>query len=1811
MKKLNFYYLFFALLFFMASGYTKAQTITLMPTDDATVFESMPETTGGSYHNSNLFVGEATDSTVMSFVKFDFSQYSGRLIESAGFSTRSDMQDGKTMTVKLTKAGTGFTRDTTDWNNKPSSSGELATVVYDENSNRKTFSEVGTSLIDYINGKLMSGVTEIAFGLAYKEGDGDQFKWMGGKGDGSYGPMLEITFTPGYSAYAIDDASVFEAMPETTAADYHGSNIFVGKGTDSTVIAYVKFDISKISGQIVNKVEFSTRSDMQDGTTMTVKLTEAGTDFTRDTTDWNNKPSTSGELATTVYDENSNRKIFTPAGSSLTDYVNSQLLLGKKELAFAIKYKSGDGDQFKWAAGKGDGSWGPVLEMEFGPGNPVLSMMPTADATVYEAQPDKTVNNFHGSNIFVGEATDSTVIAYVKFSIAGLQGKVVENADFSTRSDMQDGQTMTTKLTKAGTSFNRDTTTWNNKPSTSGELATVVLDQESNRKTYVPVGSALVDYINSKILDGKQEVAFGIEYKEGAGDQFKWMGGKGEGSWGPMLELTFARKYNTYAMNDATVFEANPETTGADFHNSNLFVGKATDSTVMSFVKFELKNINGQKVSLAKFSTRSDMQDGTTMTVKLTEAGNAFTRDTTNWGNKPSTSGELATVVLDQESNRKVYNPVGSNLVDYINKTIAIGNNEIAFGIAYKSGDGDQLKWMAGKGDGSWGPMLELEFESFAQNDTLTVIADAYVDEENPDQNNNNSSDMQLRKAESLSKNVLIKFDISEVANTVAGKAELALYIDQKETKIDEFYVSIFGVDDQSWSEGSVTWNNQPTAGDKLIEAYVPETRGAAKDTVWSSDAFTHYVNEAILAGQDSISFVLKGTNNTDNRCWMAEMNYKLTTKLMLNYEVNPPLQDAPVVADSYISQADPDANYGGEADMHLINDETNNASKWVFLKYDISGAYGEVVSSTLNVYGAIHSSAPNLNSLQFGVYGADDVSWSENTVSWNNKPSVSNNLLAENVLTASGKYFNLGSEDLTEYVNEAIINGDDSITFVIKALEETPGERAWISGMNYRASSLSLNYEPIAKAPMFSPEGGTFIAQAEIELSSLTANSTVYYTLGGETPDNTSTEYTGPIVVKDTTIISAITYAPDLKPSPVVTEVYNVPPVGMPEFIPSPQVKYPDSVTIRITAAPDSAVIYYSDDGSDPTTIYTSPIHLEDDATIKVQVWNESFTYSTEIVEAIYDIIPTNLDPGVGPGGVGYKELGRTNQPLVSMWLKPEALSGIADGEDVTEWADMSGNENDAYNTYVEGGNNKIVNTGESQKAPPVFVDNALNGWPALQFGSQEGEKGSLIVDDADNLDGSNGHAIFTVMKRNEMIADFAAVIQKRDITAEGDAQEAYVLEMNGGSNPHKMQYVLARDHFLRNNDTELNDQDYYVVNPTYNGQLGLTSFKLDGYKEGEGSYSKLLNNSHSPVIIGGFQAMNLAEVITFNSPINEAQNVIVNNYLAGKYGLDLVDGDGNVVSMYTNTNYISDIIGVGKTIKMTGSGESEHNYSAGGGLEIQGLNLPVGSFVFAGHNGTSVSSATSWERKWNIETTGDAADVKLYFDFNAVGLTPPSAATGYVLSYDDGSGAVDMDVEPSLNDGKIVFTVNAIANGVYSLAQAGVVATPSFDPAGGDYAETQTVTISTSTKGATIYYTTDGSDPDNTSTEYTDPITVDSDMTIKAIAYKDGMTTSAIAEATYSISTGIYDPALANGMKLYPNPAGDVVKLVIENSLSGMFNVRIYDLTGRVVNFEKLAKTSATLEKELIVKNLEPGIYFVEIQQNQYKAMQRMIKK
>jgi hypothetical protein len=91
-----------------------------------------------------------------------------------------------------------------------------------------------------------------------------------------------------------------------------------------------------------------------------------------------------------------------------------------------------------------------------------------------------------------------------------------------------------------------------------------------------------------------------------------------------------------------------------------------------------------------------------------------------------------------------------------------------------------------------------------------------------------------------------------------------------------------------------------------------------------------------------------------------------------------------------------------------------------------------------------------------------------------------------------------------------------------------------------------------------------------------------------------------------------------------------------------------------------------------------------------------------------------------------------------------------------------------------------------------------------------------------------------------------------------------------------------------------------------------------------------------------------------------------------------------------------------------------------------------------------------------------------------------------------------------------------------------ANQAATPTFSPNGGSFGPAQTVTITSTTPGGTIFYTTDGTTPTHSSSSISNggTISVSASATVKAIASVTDFVDSAVGSATFTINGAVATP-------------------------------------------------------------------------------------
>ena len=204
----------------------------------------------------------------------------------------------------------------------------------------------------------------------------------------------------------------------------------------------------------------------------------------------------------------------------------------------------------------------------------------------------------------------------------------------------------------------------------------------------------------------------------------------------------------------------------------------------------------------------------------------------------------------------------------------------------------------------------------------------------------------------------------------------------------------------------------------------------------------------------------------------------------------------------------------------------------------------------------------------------------------------------------------------------------------------------------------------------------------------------------------------------------------------------------------------------------------------------------------------------------------------------------------------------------------------------------------------------------------------------------------------------------------------------------------------------------------------------------------------------------------------------------------------DGCVCNIFTNSAYANGVICSGRVLDPTGA--------------------PIANAVVsAKKSGTVVKSATT----------------------NAKGIYAlVLPADAYVLSASSGDSSATTNVTLSANVGTEIIASGMDADVYYGrywdneitignrcgqdITITGVagVAEPQFNPASCLFYPSTNVEITCATSGATIRYTTDGSDPTELSTIYDAPILVEGDTEIRARAWKSGMNPSAVVSETYT---------------------------------------------------------------------------------------------
>ena len=232
-------------------------------------------------------------------------------------------------------------------------------------------------------------------------------------------------------------------------------------------------------------------------------------------------------------------------------------------------------------------------------------------------------------------------------------------------------------------------------------------------------------------------------------------------------------------------------------------------------------------------------------------------------------------------------------------------------------------------------------------------------------------------------------------------------------------------------------------------------------------------------------------------------------------------------------------------------------------------------------------------------------------------------------------------------------------------------------------------------------------------------------------------------------------------------------------------------------------------------------------------------------------------------------------------------------------------------------------------------------------------------------------------------------------------------------------------------------------------------------------------------------------------------------------------------------------------------------------------------------------VTAGKTYVASFYYKASGDNTDARIWSDFldaanvffyyttdpatdplrtNNVYLPPATTWTKHEVTFTAPANAVKFQFAVRAYTGSTVGYDN------FSLVESGgtpVSITPTITPASGNIYNPITVTI-TAAAGASIYYTTNGTDPTNASIPYTEPFTVNTTTTVKAIAYETDKDPSTVATATYTMASAIEIPNISS-LRSLSLPSTEAYKLTGEAVLTLQSSTRntkyIQDATGAII--------------------------------------------
>ena len=680
------------------------------------------------------------------------------------------------------------------------------------------------------------------------------------------------------------------------------------------------------------------------------------------------------------------------------------------------------------------------------------------------------------------------------------------------------------------------------------------------------------------------------------------------------------------------------------------------------------------------------------------------------------------------------------------------------------------------------------------------------------------------------------------------------------------------------------------------------------------------------------------------------------------------------------------------------------------------------------------------------------------------------------------------------------------------------PKVKSWLETLGSNVTIITPeNMNTVVSAPTFEPKSGAYTGSFNVTISCATGGATIYYTTDGTVPTTSSKTYTGPITVDENTTIKVYAVKGDMTPIHSQATYTIINSINPPTFSPA-EGTYTTAQSVSLTSTED-ATIYYTTDGSDPTTSTSRETYSDSGA---VQIDGETNIKAVAFKDNQYSSVSTALyhfhveTPTFSP---------ETNTVIENGELK---ITLDSDTDGATIYFTKDGSDPTTSSTrevYNETG--IILNTNTTIKAYAV-KDGYEDSYVATAFYS---EKKIVLTPTLSPAGGTFTGSISVTISGEE-----GATIY---YTTNGDTPTVGSTKYEGSitlSEPTIIKAIAYKDG-MTESQVATGEYKFYVSAPTFS--------------VASGTYNEVKNVEIICATVGAtiYYTTNGSEPTTSSTPyagpiyVNSSQTIKAIAVKEGWENSSIAESEYTLkVPAITYTPDPSAQFTGSTSVSLTCNGATIYYTTDGTEPNTSSNVYSTAIIISETTNIKAIAVREGWENSdmtdlWYKEFvtvgepvfTPDNNDVFSTTQNIKIECSLPEGQDYPIIIYykTNDSDNYTIYTQPIPIEGPTTITAYGVVNGDNNIANSPVI-TKKYDfkvaqptiTAGGSFTSPQTVTIGCTTDGATIYYTTNGDTPTTSSATYSQPIPVNGNATIKAIAVKEGWISSDIVEATYEFN-------------------------------------------------------------------------------------------